>query len=94
MEIDTLFQTKTAKKPYLWRGTYLHSLYKGPPAAGGEKRVANYESRCETKKNECSLECVMILMILILTTLIFPLSVSLYDFHTHCFQLVCGTTLA
>ena len=22
-------QTKTAKKPYLWRGTYLYSLYKG-----------------------------------------------------------------
>ena len=25
---------------------------------------------------------------------IFPLSVTLFDFHTHCFQLVCGTTLA
>ena len=23
VEIDTLFQTKTAKKPYLWRGPYL-----------------------------------------------------------------------
>ena len=33
-------------------------------------------------------------MILILITLIFPLSVLLCDFHTHCFQLVCGTTLA
>ena len=33
-------------------------------------------------------------MILILFTLIFPLSVLLVDFHTHCFQLVCGTTLA
>ena len=27
-------------------------------------------------------------------TLIFPLSVPLPDFHTHCFHLVCGTTLA
>ena len=36
----------------------------------------------------------VLLMILILITLIFPLSVSLFDFHTHCFQLVCGTTLA
>ena len=37
VEIDTLFQTKTAKKPYplarpgadYWRGTYLYSLCKG-----------------------------------------------------------------
>ena len=35
VEIDTLFQTKTAKKNHtLWRGTYLYSLYKGlPPGA-------------------------------------------------------------
>ena len=33
-------------------------------------------------------------MILILITLIFPLSVQLPDFPTHCFLLVCGTTLA
>ena len=26
VEIDTLFQTKTAKKPYLWRGTSLSNL--------------------------------------------------------------------
>ena len=30
VEIDTLFQTKTAEKPYPFkRGTYLYSLYKG-----------------------------------------------------------------
>ena len=29
-----------------------------------------------------------------LFTLILPLSVPLSDFHTHCFQLVCSTTLA
>ena len=31
VEIDTLFQTKTAKKKTFWRGTYLYSLYKGLP---------------------------------------------------------------
>ena len=31
VEIDTLFQTKTAKKHTLWRRTYLYSLYKGLP---------------------------------------------------------------
>ena len=36
----------------------------------------------------------VLLMILILITLIFPLLVLMLDFHTHCFQLVCGTTLA
>ena len=59
VEIDTLFQTKTAEKPYPFkRGTYLYSLYKGlptppPPAppARGEKRVADYESRCLRKRD-------------------------------------------
>ena len=40
VEIDTLFQTKTAKKTYpraIWRGTYLYSLYKGLPP--GEKNA-------------------------------------------------------
>ena len=48
VEIDTLFQTKTAKKPF-WLGTYLYSLNKGlppPPRPRGEKRVADYEYRC------------------------------------------------
>ena len=35
VEIDTLFQTKTAEKKHtLWRRTYPYSLYKGlPPGA-------------------------------------------------------------
>ena len=60
VEIDTLFQTKTAEKPYPFkRGTYLYSLYKGlptpppppTPPARGEKRVADYESRCLRKRD-------------------------------------------
>jgi len=48
VEIDTLFQTKTAKKKHdLWRSIYLYSLYKGLPLRG-EKRVAAYAS--ETNK--------------------------------------------
>ena len=51
VEIDTLFQTKTAKKNHtLWRGTYLYSLYKGLPSRG-ENRVADYESRCLRKRD-------------------------------------------
>ena len=51
VEIDTLFQTKTAdKKHTLWRGTYLYSLYKGLPPRG-EKRDADYESRCLRKRD-------------------------------------------
>ena len=51
VEIDTLFQTKTAEKPYPFkRGTYLYSLYKGLPTRG-EKRVADYESRCLRKRD-------------------------------------------
>ena len=44
------------------------------------------------KRTKFSLE--LLLMILILITLIFPLSAPLSDFQTHCFQLVCVTTLA
>ena len=53
-EIDTLFQTKTAKKKTFSHGTYLYSLYKGlppPPPRGGVKRVADYESRCLRKRD-------------------------------------------
>ena len=40
VEIDTLFQTKTAKKkPTLWRGTYLYSRYKGLPPPPGAKNA-------------------------------------------------------
>ena len=53
VEIDTLFQTKTAEKPYPFkRGTYLYSLYKGlPTPPPPEKRVADYESRCLRKRD-------------------------------------------
>ena len=52
VEIDTLFQTKTAKKTF-WRGTYLYSLYKGLPPPGAKNALqimslAAYES--ETNK--------------------------------------------
>ena len=49
VEIDTLFQTKTAKKITFWLGTYLYSLNKGlppPPRPRNEKCVADYEYRC------------------------------------------------
>ena len=41
VEIDALFQTKTArkKKKTFWRGTYLYSLYKGLPPPGGENAL-------------------------------------------------------
>ena len=41
---------KWLKKHTLWHGTYLYSLYKGLPL-GGEKRVADYESRCLPKRD-------------------------------------------
>ena len=44
----------------------------------------------DLERNYFPLECAMIL---ILFTLIFPLAVLMPDFHTHCFQLVCGTML-
>ena len=48
--MDTLFQTKTAKKKIFWRGTYLNSLCRGLPPRD-EKRVADYESRCLRKRD-------------------------------------------
>ena len=54
VEIDTLFSTKTAKKIF-WRGIYPYRLYTGltppPPPGEGEKRVADYESRCLRKRD-------------------------------------------
>ena len=59
VEIDTLFQTKTAKKPYLWRGTYLYSLYKGlPPVAKNALQIMSpvaYAS--ETNKRRINGTC-------------------------------------
>ena len=59
VEIDTLFQTKTAEKKTLLRRTYPYSLYKGLPpppplpthTPRGEKRVAGDESRCLRKRD-------------------------------------------
>ena len=50
VEIDTLFQTKTAINKTFWRRIYLYSRYKGlpPPPCRGEKRFADYAS--ETNK--------------------------------------------
>ena len=56
VEIDTLFQTETAKNHTLWRCTYLYSLYKGAPPLWGEERVAGYESRCLRKRDKKRLE--------------------------------------
>ena len=52
VEIDALFQTKTAKKKKktLWCGTDLYSLYKGL-SPRGEKLFADYESRCLRKRD-------------------------------------------
>ena len=46
MEIDTLFQTKTAH-------TYIAYIREYPPGVGGggKKRVADYESRCLRKRD-------------------------------------------
>ena len=53
VEIDTLFQTKTAKKtiPFGTAHTYIAYIRESPPPGGGGKKlVADYESRCETNK--------------------------------------------
>ena len=55
VEIDTLFQTKTAKKTIPFGAahtyiTYIREFPPPPPGGGGKKLVADYESRCETNK--------------------------------------------
>ena len=47
VEIDTLFQTKTAKKniPFGAAHTYIAYIRESPPGGGGKKLVADYESR-------------------------------------------------
>ena len=54
VEIDTLFQTETAKNHTLWRCTYLYSLYKGVPPPSGANNVLQVMSLAayasETKK--------------------------------------------
>ena len=55
VEIDTLFQTKTAKKeniPFGAAHTYMAEIRDYPsPGGGGGKRVADYESRCLRKRD-------------------------------------------
>ena len=54
VDIDTLFQTKTAKKtiPFGAAHTYIAYIRESPPPPGGGAKnlVADYESRCETSK--------------------------------------------
>ena len=55
VEIDTLFQTETAKKniPFSAVDTYVAYKrdYTPPPPQPGEKRVADCESRCLRKRD-------------------------------------------
>ena len=61
VEIDSLFQTKTAKKDTLWHGTYLYSLNKGlppPPHPGAKKEImslAAYAGETKTRQGVYSL---------------------------------------
>ena len=57
VEIDTLFQAKTAKKTYpLERHIPIYSLYKGPPPPPrrlpGAQNALQIESRCLRKRDE------------------------------------------
>ena len=57
VEIDTLFQTKTAEKPLIPFGTaHTHIAYirdyPPPPLPPGEERAAGFESRCLRKRDE------------------------------------------
>ena len=53
VEIDTLFQTETAKKniPFSAVDTYVAYKRDSPPPQPGEKRVADCESRCLRKRD-------------------------------------------
>ena len=60
VEIDSLFQTKTAKKDTLWHGTYLKSLNKGlpPPPPRAKKEImslAAYAGETKTRQGVYSL---------------------------------------
>ena len=67
VEIDTIFQTKTAKKPYLLRRTYLCSLYKEvatppPPHPPVAKNAVQITSRAPyaSETNEVNLTLTFI----------------------------------
>ena len=50
IEIDTLFQTKTATKNIAFGAAYTYIAYiRDPPP--GKNRVADYESRCLRKQD-------------------------------------------
>ena len=51
--IDTLFQNKTAQKNIPFGAAHTYIVYIGdyPPPPRGEKRVADYESRCLRKRD-------------------------------------------
>ena len=54
VEIDTLFQTKTAKKTIPFGAAHTYIAYVRdypPPPLRGEKRVADYESHCLRKRD-------------------------------------------
>ena len=51
VEIDTLFQTKTAENHTLWRHTYPYSLYKGlPPAAKNSLQIMSLNAYASEPK--------------------------------------------
>ena len=55
VDIDTLFQTKTAKKTIPFGAAHTYIAYirvspPPPPGGGAKNLVADYESRCETSK--------------------------------------------
>ena len=55
VETDTRFQTKTAEKNISFGAAHTHAAYVRDfpprPPARGEKRVADYESRCLRKRD-------------------------------------------
>ena len=54
VEIDTLFQTKTAKKTIPFGAAHTYIAYirdYPPPPRRGEKRAADYESRYSRKRD-------------------------------------------
>ena len=52
VEFETLFQTRTAeKKTFGAAHAYTAYIRDYPPPPGGEKRVADYESRCLRKRD-------------------------------------------
>ena len=51
IKIDTLFQVKTAEKNIPFGATHTHVAYIRDSPSRGEKRIADYESRCLHKRD-------------------------------------------